>query len=173
MDDPAKNLKAGRLRGPIALGVIILALDLLSKWAALRATMDGAIEVLPFFNLVLVWNQGVSFGLLAQGAPLHPYWLAALSGVIAIGFSIWMARASRILVIWAAASVIGGAIGNIIDRFRYGAVVDFLDFHLLGYHWPAFNIADCAIVVGIAIILFDGLWLEPRDERVKAKRLET
>lgn len=156
-------LKRTRLYAALA-GLAVLIADLASKQIVL-ATLDGRIiEVLPFFNLVLVWNRGISFGLFNHDNGLAPYVLAGLSMIIVAAFVIWMMKTARPVIIYGAALVIGGALGNVIDRFRFGAVVDFLDFHAFGWHWPAFNVADAAIVIGIALILFDGLFLEPRDK---------
>ena len=137
---------------------LILAADQISKITALNMTMEGqSHEVLPFFNLVLVWNRGVSFGMFNHGDPLPPLVFVAISLIIATGFAVWLWRAESRWIATALGLVVGGAIGNVIDRLVHGAVVDFLDFHLNGLHWPAFNIADSGIVIGIALVVIDGL----------------
>jgi signal peptidase II len=118
-----------------------------------------SIEVLPFFNLTMVWNEGISFGMF-HGTGI--WILVGLSLIITAIFSVWLTRATVWLQAVSLALVIGGAIGNVIDRLRFGAVADFFDFHALGWHYPAFNIADCAIVVGIALLVIDGIFFEPK-----------
>jgi len=114
------------------------------------------IEVTPFFNIVWVWNQGVSFGLFGGGAT--PAWaLGGLALAIVGGLGVWLWRTPSKPVAIALSLVIGGAIGNVIDRARWGAVFDFLDFHAMNWHWPAFNVADAAIVCGVALLLLDGV----------------
>ena len=107
-------------------------------------------EVLPFFNVVLGRNRGVSFGLLAG----LPWWSLASLGLAAVTLlSVWLWRARTTLGVVAIGLIIGGALGNTADRIRWGAVTDFLDFHVGQYHWPAFNLADVAIVSGVGLLL--------------------
>lgn len=149
----------------LLLGVILGA-DQLTKKAALADLLNAPpVEVTPFFNLVFVWNRGVSFGLLRD---LPPIVLSIVLMLVALALTVWFFRTSHKPLRLALCTVVAGAIGNIIDRLRFGAVVDFLDFHAFGFHWPAFNIADAAIVLGIAFVLLDGLFFEP-----KRKNLET
>ena len=115
-----------------------------------------AIEVLPFFNLVMVCNRGISFGMFGGGA-LPPWLLAAFAGAIAVSLGIWLARVETLLLAVGIGLVIGGALGNIVDRLRFDSVFDFLDFHVAGYHWPAFNLADAAITIGVVLLLIDAL----------------
>jgi len=150
----------------LVLAAIVIAADQASKWWVLQTYGDGgtgwlAATVAPFFNLVLVWNHGVSFGMFGQhgGAgqdTIMPYLLIALAAVLVAFVTRWLLRAEKPAEAAAFGLIIGGAIGNIIDRIRLGAVLDFLDFHINDWHYPAFNIADSAIVVGAGIILF--LW---------------
>ncbi|MCB9988392.1 MAG: signal peptidase II [Rhodospirillales bacterium] len=159
-----KNVK---LIGLLTALVILIA-DQVSKWVVLASSIpQKPIEILPVFNLVLVWNKGISFGMFTNHGDMGPYILSALSLVIAAGFSIWLFRTHSRFLALAIGLVIGGAVGNVIDRLRFGAVVDFLDFHIGTWHYPAFNVADSAIVIGIAFIVFDGLFCEPkrRDSR--------
>ena len=171
----------------LLLSVFIIIADQLSKWAAMefalrplsvgdnqpRGFIDWMMhapdrllflhdQILPFFNFVVVWNQGVSFGMLRNNAEYGPYLLIALSLIIAIGFLGWMFKTDNSVHRIGIACVIGGAIGNVIDRFRFGAVFDFLDFHLFGYHWPAFNIADSAIVIGVSILMIYAFFFEKK-----------
>jgi signal peptidase II len=137
----------------IAIAAVILFTDQVSKeWLiSLLHESGGPVELTGFFNLVMVWNRGVSFGMFA-GADARIL-LVMLNFAISVGLMVWLWRAEGKLLPAALGLVIGGAIGNAIDRMRFGAVADFFDFHFLGYHWPAFNIADCAIVVGVILLL--------------------
>ena len=148
------------LRLGLLVAVPVVLLDQLTKWLMLADLMDPprTVVVTGFFNLVLVWNRGVSFGMFNADSAWGPAILSGVALVISVCLLIWLYRAeSRILAV-AIGMVLGGAIGNVIDRARFGAVVDFLDFHAFGYHWPAFNIADSAISVGVALLLYDSLF---------------
>lgn len=146
------------LRTGLLVAALVLVLDQATKALAL-AMLAGRppVEVTGFFNLVLVWNRGVSFGMLQGLGEMGPWLLSAFGAAVCIALLVWLGRESRALTRIALGLVLGGAIGNIVDRARFGAVVDFLDFHALGYHWPAFNISDSAIVVGAVLLLLDGL----------------
>ena len=150
----------------IALSLLIALLDQISKWWILAEVMSppGIITVTPNLNLVLVWNRGVSFGILNQGWAWVPWLLSALTVAICFGLFIWLRRAQSRWLGVALGLIIGGALGNLVDRLRFGAVVDFLDFHVGVYHWPAFNVADSAITVGVGMLLIDAL-ITGREER--------
>ncbi len=141
------------------LFVVILLVDLVTKeWALANFLGQGRVEVTSFFNFVLVWNTGISFGLLQTDGELGRWLLIALALAIATILLFWLRWEQRTppkLAIWL---ILAGALGNVGDRIRFGAVVDFLDFHAFGYHWPAFNVADSAIVVGAVILVADGLF---------------
>ncbi len=145
------------------IGLLIAALvtivDQLSKFWLVAALRDlgQALEIAPFFNLVMVWNSGISFGLLPSSGVAR-WLLVAVSLAITVALLIWLKKAERMLLALAIGALIGGAVGNIIDRVYYGAVADFFDIHLFGYHWPAFNIADSAITIGVVLILYDGFF---------------
>ncbi len=146
----------------LALGVaaVVILLDQLSKWLILDVVMQPprVIPVTDFFNLVLTFNTGVSFGLFSSESDVMPWILSALALAI-VGFLLfWLRRHRRPLAAWSVGLIVGGAIGNVIDRARFAAVVDFLDFHLAGWHWPAFNVADSGIVIGVGLLLIDGLF---------------
>ncbi|PJB69710.1 MAG: signal peptidase II [Alphaproteobacteria bacterium CG_4_9_14_3_um_filter_47_13] len=143
-------------------GLIIFILDQITKMLVLELVAEKNIAVLPFFNLVLVWNRGISFGLFNDGGASGALILSVISLLIVGGLVIWLMKIQDKYLTLAACAIIAGAMGNIIDRIRYGAVVDFLDFHAFGWHYPAFNIADSAIVLGIAFILFDSIFLEAK-----------
>lgn len=151
------------LRLSLGIAAAVFVLDQLSKWVVLEFVMEPPriIPVLPFFNLVLVHNRGVSFGLFGSQSAWGPYVLSALAVAVSVALAFWARRAETRLLAGAIGAVIGGAVGNVVDRLRFGAVVDFLDFYLPGSglpHWPAFNVADSAIVIGVALIAFDGLF---------------
>ncbi len=139
----------------LVCAVLALAVDQGTKAAALAAapTLARGIEVLPFFDLVLVHNRGVTFGLLASDHPAGRWLLILLTGTITAVLLGWLTRAQSRTQAAALGLIIGGALGNLVDRLRHGAVTDFLDFHAQGYHWPAFNLADSGIVLGVALLL--------------------
>jgi signal peptidase II len=147
----------------VTVAVLVFGLDQLTKWAALYVLdlPDRPIVVTPFLNLVMVWNRGVTFGMLNSTGALAPWLLSGLALAVVIGLLVWLGRTEHWLNAIGLGLVIGGALGNVVDRLRYGAVVDFLDFHAAGYHWPAFNVADAAICIGAGVIVLDGL-LAPR-----------
>ncbi|NBX03117.1 MAG: signal peptidase II [Alphaproteobacteria bacterium] len=145
----------------LAISLAIFVLDQWSKNLVLKQfSHEGqAVEITSFFNLVLVWNHGISFGMLAGHN--QPMMLAGMACLISFGLLVWMWREKSLFVTSGLGLVIGGAIGNSIDRLNYGAVVDFLDFHLMGYHWPAFNIADSAIFIGVVVLCIHSMFMQP------------
>ncbi|HER27232.1 MAG TPA: signal peptidase II [Rhodospirillales bacterium] len=160
-------LRCQRLGLWIALTVVIV--DQLSKWWIVSMVMQPprVIPVLPFFNLVMGWNRGVSFGLFNSDSALND-WLLPLIALVIVAFLLaWMWRAEKPLLAAALGSVIGGAIGNVIDRFNYGSVADFLDVYVAGYHWPAFNLADAGISIGAIILVVDSLFSGPEKTKLK------
>ena len=150
----------------LALAAMVLALDYGSKaWALafMQARAGEPLEVTPFFNLVLVWNHGISFGMLAhQGgeSPLIPLLIAFFMLLV---LAHWLRKTTQFGEALALGAIMGGAIGNVIDRLTHGAVVDFLDFHAFGQHWPAFNMADSAICCSVIFLC----WLSLRATRKK------
>lgn len=147
------------IRQGILYALCVLVIDQLSKgWLIDKVGMDGAPHVLtPFFNLVMVWNHGISFGIFAGHGEANPWPLILATSVIAGVLMKWLLQADRMALASALGLVIGGALGNIIDRVRFGAVADFFDFHFMGYHWPAFNVADSAICIGVAILCWESI----------------
>jgi len=145
----------------LGIAAVIVFLDQISKWYVVEVLMNPprTIEITPFFNLVMGWNRGVSFGLFNTDSPVTVWLLPAVAGVIVVVLVVWLSRVDRLLLGVALGSIVGGAIGNIIDRLRFGAVADFLDVHAMGYHWPAFNVADTMITVGAAVLIFDSLFV--------------
>jgi signal peptidase II len=138
-----------------AVAAAIVLADQLAKWAALSLLRPGEpVAVTGFFNLVLVFNRGAAFSFLAD-APgwQQPFFIAvALSAAAIVSWMLWRYPARRLLCA-GLALILGGALGNLWDRVAYGHVVDFLDFHAMGWHWPAFNIADSAISVGAGLLI--------------------
>ncbi len=120
------------------------------------------IEILPFFNLVMVWNEGISFGLFSGSRENGLYIITGVSAFISFCLFIWALKTDDKHMTVALAVIIGGALGNICDRLRFGAVADFFDFHLAGWHYPAFNIADSCIVLGALYIVYRGFRLEKK-----------
>ncbi len=154
------SMKAG-----LIWAAIVGVFDQVTKYVILEHVMNPPqpIEVTPFFNIVLAWNRGVSFGLFGHESDLGPILLTLLAIAISVALLVWMRRAEDRLTVVALGLIVGGALGNVIDRARFGAVTDFLDFHAFGYHWPAFNVADSAICVGAVILIGSSLFR--RDEK--------
>lgn len=150
------------LRAGILAAVVTLVADQASKLWLLNGfdlARRGVVKVMPFFDLVLAWNIGISFGWLQNDGQAAQLALMAVKVVAVIALAIWMARSQTRLATVALGLIVGGAIGNGIDRLAYGAVVDFALFHIeIGentYNWYVFNLADAAIVAGVAALLYD------------------
>lgn len=150
------------LRAGILAAVVTLVADQASKLWLLKGfdlARRGVVKVMPFFDLVLAWNIGISFGWLQNDGQAAQLALMAVKVVAVIALAVWMARSQTRLATVALGLIIGGAIGNGIDRLAYGAVVDFALFHIeIGgntYNWYVFNLADAAIVAGVAALLYD------------------
>ncbi|HTK36658.1 MAG TPA: signal peptidase II [Caulobacteraceae bacterium] len=141
------------------LAAAVIVVDQASKFWILQVVdlpARGQVLVAPFFNLSMVWNRGVSFGLLRAEADLARWGLAAFALVVAVALVVWARRAERVLTGLALGLIIGGALGNVIDRIRFGAVTDFLDFTGLGFPW-VFNVADSGVSVGVALVLLESV----------------
>ncbi|MGH7014456.1 MAG: signal peptidase II [Stellaceae bacterium] len=149
-------------RGLIVAFAVVVLDQAVKAWvvAFFAARGTDVLVVLPVFNLVMAWNHGVSFGLFNGGS--GTLFFAALAAAIVVALLWWLSRAGPRGLQLAIGLVIGGAVGNIVDRLARGAVVDFLDFHLGGLHWYAFNVADTAICLGVFFIAVDGLLGERR-----------
>lgn len=148
-----------------ALAAAVVVLDQLSKRAVLAAFAPGErLALTGFFNLVLAFNKGAAFSFLA-GAPGWQTPLFIGVAVVAIVIvSVLLARSPADWLVCAGlALILGGALGNVVDRLRYGQVVDFLDFHLYGWHWPAFNVADSAITIGAGLLVYESLFRRGAD----------
>jgi len=150
----------------LALLALTVVLDQLSKrWVVgyFDAAPLGAVApvpqrvVTPFFNLIVTWNRGMSFGLFNRDSPWNAALFSVLAVVIVTALLIWLWRTESALVAAGIGLVAGGAVGNVIDRLRLGAVTDFLDFHWYDWHFATFNLADSGITVGVGLLLLDAL----------------
>ena len=151
----------------ISLIAAAVVADQLTKTAALSLLSQGtAVPVLPGFNLSLGFNSGASFGMMGGFMAGKPLLMAALTGALTIAFAVMAFRAQHALERAGFALVVGGALGNIIDRLRQGAVTDFLDFYWRDWHWPTFNVADICITLGAVLIFAASLPLRRRKEPV-------
>ncbi len=152
----------------LVVALVGLVIDQATKWTILTTFADnpfGKITVTPFFDLVLVWNRGISYGLFQAGSQAQVWFLVAIMSAITVGLLVWLLRNTDVLTAWALGLLIGGAIGNAIDRAIHGAVVDFVSLHAGGFHWYVFNLADVWVVAGVALLLYDAFVLG-RGERI-------
>ena len=151
----AKNpLKTGTI-----IAFLVICFDQITKWWVLNIALisPNGIALTDFFNLVIVWNSGASFGIFSDGPGWVSFALISFAAIICIILAIWLMRSESNVCIFGLGLVIGGAIGNSIDRVRFGSVLDFLDLHIGHLHWPAFNIADSGITIGVALLILDSL----------------
>jgi signal peptidase II len=144
----------------IALGAAVALCDQLHK-AWMVSIFDGMerpkITVTTFFDIILIWNRGISYGLFRQDSDMGRWLLVGFSFFAALALVLWLARLESRIAALSVGLIIGGAIGNAIDRMHYGAVADFFSFHALGFNWYVFNLADVAIVGGVAGLLYESL----------------
>ncbi|MDA0902020.1 MAG: signal peptidase II [Proteobacteria bacterium] len=162
----------------VVIALIVCAIDLYSKElifailddvALQQSTAFPEIKVTGFFSLVKVWNTGVSFGMfnsIANGK----YILSFINAVVTTILLIWLYRNKSQYITIAIAFIIGGALGNLIDRLQNDAVADFLDFYISSYHWPAFNVADSAVFLGVFLIIFEDLFTKKKGDRKDHKK---
>jgi lipoprotein signal peptidase len=149
------------LRTGLITAVLVLLADQASKWAilsVLHLRLGEEIALGPVLNLALVKNSGVTFGLLTGFGAWGYLLLAGLAICVVAALAVWLRRAESALTAIALGAIGGGAVGNVIDRLRFGAVVDFIDAHLGDWHWYVFNIADAAIVCGVIALAIDSQW---------------
>jgi len=141
--------------------LVVLAADQASKaWIlyGLDLPTFGRVELLPVLNLTMVWNRGITFGLLNGFGAWSYLGLAAVALIVVVALYLWLRRAEARITAIALGAIGGGAIGNVIDRLRLGAVVDFIDAHVGAWHWYVFNVADAAIVCGVAALVIESQW---------------
>lgn len=144
---------------PPWLGVagLVIVIDQVTKQAVLQHFLPGeGVVITSFFNLILAFNRGAAFSFLAEAGGWQKWFFV----ILATGISVWIVgmlrkHSAETLLALALSLILGGALGNVIDRLIYGAVVDFLDFHAAGWHFPAFNVADSAITVGAILLVWD------------------
>lgn len=152
----------------LGLSALVVMLDQITKAMVLASlSLHERVPLLPFLDWTLAYNKGVAFSLFNDGAAWQRYGLSAFAVLIAGVFAVWMARLPR-RDAWSAAAlalVIGGALGNVIDRLRLGHVVDFVLVYWRDWSWPAFNVADSAICVGAVLLLFAG-WRGERERKI-------
>ena len=143
------------------LSALVVVLDQVTKIAAdAWLTYHDPVPVLPFFNLLLSYNSGAAFSFLSDAGGWQRWFFVVLALGVSVVIAVWMYRlpTNQRWTAMALGLVLGGAIGNVIDRLLYGHVVDFLDFYVGQWHWPTFNVADSAITIGVAILIIDGLF---------------
>ena len=161
-----EGARGDALRSPLRAGIIATILTLILDQASKLWLLDvfdiahrGTVRVIPFFDLVLAWNIGISFGWFQNDSPAAQIALVVIKAAAVIALGVWLARSRTVMAAIALGMIIGGAIGNAIDRFVYGAVIDFALFHLqIGektFNWYVFNLADVAIVAGVIALLYD------------------
>ena len=170
----------------ILISLIVIAKDQLIKWLIIVSVYhqqnpnfvgwltqkadrfeQAPREVTSFFNLVMVWNQGVSFGMMRSDSPNMIYILSGVAVAISLGFFVWLWREPLPMHALCTGLITGGALSNVLDRWRFGAVADFFDFHIGRFHWPAFNIADSAITLGVILMLVHVLFFPHYQETKK------
>ena len=144
----------------LLLALVVLILDQLTKWWVLSSYQPYEVQpLLPVFNMTLVFNKGAAFSFLSDAGGWQRWFFTGLSSVVSIVLLVWLLRlkSDERLTGLSLALILGGALGNLVDRVRLGQVVDFLDFYWQQWHWPAFNIADSAIFIGVVLMLLSGL----------------
>lgn len=152
------------LRIGLTAAILVAVADQITKYAVFYGVRPpiGGLEVTNFFSLVTVLNTGVSFGLFSSGSPWAPFILTGIAGVVVAALTVWLIQAETRMLSVSLGMLIGGAIGNAIDRLVHGAVMDFVNLHYAGYHWPAFNLADAAISVGAVLMVLDALFVRKK-----------
>jgi len=161
------GLSAAAILG-FSVALITLILDQATKIYAYRVLdlpVNEPLVLTPFLNLIVVWNRGISYGLFQQDGDWGRWTLIVVSILASIGLSIWIRRTRAKLLAASLGLIVGGAIGNVIDRLWYGAVFDFIQFHVGDWSWYVFNVADAAIVAGVIGLLYDSFFLEGRRGR--------
>lgn len=154
----------------VAIAILVAFFDILTKRIIFSIienhdvkynNMIFYIHVTDFFNLVRVWNKGVSFGMF-NNFEYSKILFSVIVSVIVLVLLLWLYRNKEIYLSIAIGLIIGGALGNLCDRIKYGAVADFLDFHIDKYHWPAFNLADSCVFIGVAMLILEDLFFKKR-----------
>ncbi len=143
----------------LGIAAVVVLLDQVTKITMTRLLAYGQVEAVnAYLNLVMVYNKGAAFSFLSDQSGWQRYFFSGLAAVISIVIVWMLARhATQRLFCWSLSLILGGAVGNLIDRVAYGHVIDFIDFHVQNWHWPAFNVADSAITIGAALFVLDEL----------------
>jgi signal peptidase II len=165
MEGDGSDALSLHVRYGLIVALFTLVFDQASKFWLVRIfdiAHRGSVKLTPFFDLVLAWNQGISFGWFQNDGAVAQIVLLGIKAVAVVVLAVWMARSRTLIATLSLGLIIGGAIGNAVDRLVYGAVVDFALFHVrIGentFNWYVFNLADVAIVVGVAALLYDSFW---------------
>ena len=155
---------APRWRWALPMAAVVVLADVITKEIVqARFAYGERMEVTDFLNLVFVLNPGAAFSFLANAGGWQKPILLAIGAVVSAAIAFWLVRSPmNRFAAFGFAAILGGAVGNVIDRARHGAVVDWLDIHVAGWHWPAFNVADIGITVGAAVLIFDSFFVAPR-----------
>ena len=158
---PARNIKSW-----LWLAAALIAADQISKWIVLGALRPGDSRyVAPFFNWVLTFNSGAAFSFLSDAGGWQRWFFTVLALIVSAWIVTLLRRhTSEFRLSLALTLVLGGALGNVIDRLRFGAVVDFIQWHVAGFYWPAFNVADSAITIGAIFLVWDQFATKPTDD---------
>ena len=154
-----------KFRGPLtkfglSIALVIFLIDQGHKWLMILGIgikTGDVITLTPYLDVVMVWNKGISFGLFQQTSTVGRAILLAIALVTCLILIVWLARTSHKLVALALGLLIGGALGNALDRVVHGAVADFFSLHAFGFYWYVFNLADVAVVAGVALLLYDSI----------------
>lgn len=175
-DVPPMPAGPSLFRQGLWLAALVFVLDQASKiWILdvfdLPSKPGENVDVLPFFSLTMVWNRGVSMGLFQADSNVMRWALVGLTAVIAVMVIVWLRKAETRIGMLALALILGGALGNIFDRARFGAVVDFIRLHAFDYSFYVFNVADAAITVGVGLLLLEA-FLSPSPARTKGANKE-
>jgi signal peptidase II len=157
----------------IATALVTLVLDQITKLYTLFVydlPVREPVRLTPFLDLIVVWNRGISYGLFQQHTEAGRWILVAVSLAAALALSVWIRRTEGRLLAACLGLIVGGAVGNAIDRVAYGAVFDFIHFHIGSFSWYVFNVADAAIVAGVLGLIYDSFVLEKRRTQRKARQ---
>jgi signal peptidase II len=157
----------------VAAALVTLVLDQIAKLYTLFVydlPVREPVHLTPFLDLIVVWNRGISYGLFQQHTEAGRWILVAVSLAAALALSVWIRRTEGRLLAACLGLIVGGAVGNAIDRVAYGAVFDFIHFHIGSFSWYVFNVADAAIVAGVVGLIYDSFVLEKRRTRRKARQ---
>ena len=151
----------------LIISAIVIGLDQVTKWLMVSwLALYETVAIMPYFNLTMAHNHGAAFSFLAQAGGWQRWFFTVLALVISTVLVVWLAKLKPEAKLEAISLslVIGGAIGNVIDRICYGYVIDFLDIYICSSHWPAFNVADSAICIGAVLLIIDSIKSEPESQ---------